>query len=365
MLLLDLLAGYDLGGTATDVLHLRKRESPRPMRSRDTGSVVARWGEPITVPVPGRGELLVARVLIEKTLVGRVGNLLFKVSPTWMQVTMSDGSERFYTLVPNMARSGFILSPIIDSAGKFGELLRGVGRRKTNSPYPVSMRLTRPDVWAGVPITWFYEPEIGVAFQTFEIDFGNASSMDQGALGPEVEQATQLLENVASAAAGATATASTTHSSAYPVSAINDGDRIGAAWGGGGGWNDGSENTFPDWVEIEFKTVTPIDHVVLYTLQDEIPARVEPTDATTFSRWGITAFTLEGKTAGRWEGLATVADNDRVKRTVAFPLTRLSGIRIRVDGALGGYSRIVEIEAGQRKGADGPPEVQRRSDGRP
>lgn len=365
LLLLDLLGGYDLGGTAADVLLLRKRESPRPMRSRQSGSVVAGWGSPIPVPMPGRGEFLVARVLIEKTPAGRAGNLLFKVSPTWVQVTMSDGSERFYTLVPNMARSGFILSPIIDSTAKFGQLLRGMGRWATFGAYPLSMRLTRPDSWAGVPITWFYEPEIRVAFETFEIDFGNASSMDQGAVGASVEPATRLLENVASAAAGATATASTTHSGAYTVSAVNDGDRIGAAWGGGGGWNDGSENTFPDWVEIEFKTATLIDHVVLYTLQDAIPARVEPTDAMTFTRWGITAFTLEGKTAGGWEKLATVADNDRVKRTVAFPLTRLSGIRIRVDGALGGYSRIVEIEAGRREGADGAPAVQQRAVGRP
>src|SRR4029079_3629307 len=63
------------------------------------------------------------------------------------------------------------------------------------------------------------------------------------------------LMNVALASNGAVAIASSTFGSGYsPLGAI-DGSRAGAPWGAGGGWQDASEGTFPDWLEVDFAGV--------------------------------------------------------------------------------------------------------------
>jgi hypothetical protein len=58
--------------------------------------------------------------------------------------------------------------------------------------------------------------------------------------------------NVASQANGGVATASSTFNSAYRASGANDGDRAGANWENGGGWNDATDGAYPDWLQVSF-----------------------------------------------------------------------------------------------------------------
>jgi|KBSSwiStaDraftv2_1062776.scaffolds.fasta_scaffold00786_15 hypothetical protein len=151
--------------------------------------------------------------------------------------------------------------------------------------------------------------------------------------------------NVALASAGAVASASSTFSAAFPVAAVNNGDRTGAGWGAGGGWNDATLGVFPDYVQIVFNGWKTIDHVIAYTLQDNVANPIEPTDSTTFSLYGVTAFTVQGWNGTNWVTLGTVSGNNLVKRTVNFSAFTTDRIRINVTNALNSYSRIVEIEA--------------------
>jgi len=88
-----------------------------------------------------------------------------------------------------------------------------------------------------------------------------------------------------------------------------------------------------------------LDHVTVYTLQDNPYAPSEPTDAMTFSSYGIVNFTVEGWNGSAWTVLGTVIGNNRVKRTVTFAPFMTGSVRINVTGALGGYSHITEVEA--------------------
>ena len=65
----------------------------------------------------------------------------------------------------------------------------------------------------------------------------------------------------------------------------------------------------------------------------------------TFTLYGITAFTVQGKQGGQWVTLATVSGNNLVKRTVNFSPFTTTQIRIRITSALASFSRITEIEA--------------------
>jgi hypothetical protein len=151
--------------------------------------------------------------------------------------------------------------------------------------------------------------------------------------------------NVALAANGAVATASTTNGPGFMPSTVIDNKRSGAGWGAGGGWNDATPGTFPDWIQINFSGVQAVDHVVVYSVQDNYLNPVEPTDSMKFTLRGITSFQVQGFDGTNWVTLATVNGNDLVKRTVSFAPYRTDRIRINILGALATWSRVTEVEA--------------------
>jgi hypothetical protein len=176
-------------------------------------------------------------------------------------------------------------------------------------------------------------------------DAGNAGS-NSAPLSQVVNPPNQI--NVALASNGGVASASSTLTAivgySFPVASVNDNERAGVNYGHGGGWADGTVG-FPDWVEIDFNGSKIIDHVVLYTVQDNWPNPVEPTDTQTFSLWGVTDFLVQGWIGGSWVTLGSVSGNNLVKRTVNFAATTTDRIRINVNNALGSSSRITEVEA--------------------
>ena len=151
--------------------------------------------------------------------------------------------------------------------------------------------------------------------------------------------------NVALAANGGVASASSSLGTGYLPSAANNGDRTGLNWGTGGGWKDATANAYPDWVQINFNGAKTIDHVIVYSMQDNWQSPVEPSNSLTFTLYGITDFQVQGWNGSAWVTLGSVAGNNLVKRTVSFAATATDRIRINVTGALANYSRITEIEA--------------------
>jgi hypothetical protein len=151
--------------------------------------------------------------------------------------------------------------------------------------------------------------------------------------------------NVALATGGSVATASTTYGSGFPVAAVINNERAGANWTAGGGWADGTIDVYPDWVQVDFSGTKTITSVVVYTLQDNWQAPVEPTDSTTFTTYGIRDFTVQGWNGTAWVTLGTVSGNNLVKRTINFTAFSTPRIRINVTSALASVARITEIEA--------------------
>ncbi len=154
--------------------------------------------------------------------------------------------------------------------------------------------------------------------------------------------------NVALATNGGVATASSVYNATtYPIASVNNGDRKGVKWGGGGGWNDATGNLYPDWVQITFNGQKTIDEVDLFTLQDAFASPLEPTATQTFTLYGVTAFDIQAWNGSAWVTVTggAVTGNNLVWRKIGFPAVTTDRIRVQVNGALGGYSRITEIEA--------------------
>lgn len=101
--------------------------------------------------------------------------------------------------------------------------------------------------------------------------------------------------NAALASNGGVASASSSHAN-YPVANAINGDRLGTGWGVAGqpsGWNDNTQGTFPDWLQVTFPSGKNIQEVDVFTLQDNYTAPVTPTPTMTFGVYGITNYQVQ------------------------------------------------------------------------
>src|SRR3984893_17464826 len=175
----------------------------------------------------------------------------------------------------------------------------------------------------------------------------SGDAANSGSTSPSLSQGVSATGsiNVALAGNGGVASASSTLVAGYAPSGAIDNVRSGANWGNGGGWADGTPNSFPDWLQINFNGAKIIDHVVVYSVQDNYQSPVEPTDTMTFSLYGLVDFTVQGWDGANWVTLGTVSGNNLVKRTVNFSPYTTDRIRINVTNALDTWSRITEVKA--------------------
>jgi subtilisin family serine protease len=157
--------------------------------------------------------------------------------------------------------------------------------------------------------------------------------------------------NVAAAANGATATASSTldvHRA--PLAAIN-GDRRGLHWGSdpstGSGWHDATPNSYPDWLEVAFAGAKTVSEVHVFSVQDNYASPSEPFEGLQFTKYGVKSFTVEYWDGVAWQALpgGTVTGNTSVWSKVTFAPVTATKIRVVVTSALAGHSRITEVEA--------------------
>jgi hypothetical protein len=151
--------------------------------------------------------------------------------------------------------------------------------------------------------------------------------------------------NVALASSGATASASSQFSASFPAAAAIDGDEKGLNWSAEGGWADGTSDSYPDWLEVDFPAAKTLDHVIVFTLQDNWQSPSAPTDTMTFTQYGIVDFSVQGWDGTQWVTLGSVTGNNLVKRTISFPAFTTSKIRVNVTSSLSDLSRITEVEA--------------------
>ena len=133
----------------------------------------------------------------------------------------------------------------------------------------------------------------------------------------------------------------------FPASSAIDGNIIGSNWENSGGWNDNTSFSYPDWLEISFNSAKKINEIDVFTLQDAVKQSVTPTGTMTFSKYGITDFDLQYWSGNEWITVpgGSITENNLVWRKVTFDTIVCPKIRIMVNNALGGYSRIVEMQA--------------------
>ena len=119
----ELLARYRPRSFANGFLVLAERGGGgrMPAFRPSTGRREARLGDWIDVP---RGAVF-AKLDVQPTLLGRAATALFKPGRLSITFALRDGSERRFRLVAGMARSGFLVSPLVTNTEEFGLLFAG------------------------------------------------------------------------------------------------------------------------------------------------------------------------------------------------------------------------------------------------
>ncbi len=153
--------------------------------------------------------------------------------------------------------------------------------------------------------------------------------------------------NVAAAANGGTAIGSSTYSSGYGAGGAINGDRKGSPWGSGGGWNDATPNSWPDWLEVDFAGSKTINEVDVFSVQDNYTSPVEPTAAMTFTSTGsLISRCSTGTDHNGWRcRVARSAATTLVWRQITFAALTTTKIRVFVTGA------PVDVEPDYRGGS--------------
>ena len=146
---------------------------------------------------------------------------------------------------------------------------------------------------------------------------------------------------------GGVAVASSAYAAGYAAMGAIDGERSGSNWGNGGGWNDASVDAWPDTLQVNFSGTKTLSEIDIYTVQDAYASPQVPTEAMTFSLYGITDFEVQAWNGAAWVTVpgGNVTGNNRVWRKFTFAPLATNSIRVVVTRALGSWSRITEIEA--------------------
>jgi RHS repeat-associated protein len=153
--------------------------------------------------------------------------------------------------------------------------------------------------------------------------------------------------NVALASNGATASASSAHTCCgfSTWGAINGNNR--GPWGNGEGWNDATQGVVPDWIQVDFAGSKTIDEVSVFSLHDNYTAANTPTEAQTFSLYGLLGFDVQYWNGSSWVTIpnGSVTGNNKVWRKFTFSAVTTSKIRVYINTVPDSWSRVVEIQA--------------------
>lgn len=154
--------------------------------------------------------------------------------------------------------------------------------------------------------------------------------------------------DVAAAANGGGASASSTFSAGYDPSFAINGDRTGAVWGTNGGWNDATPSTFDDWLEVDFNASYSIGEIDIFGLQDSYTLPTTPTLAMTSTLYGLSSFDVQYWNGSSWVTVTggAITGNNKVWKQITFTPVSTTKIRVLVHSSQDGlFSRIVEVEA--------------------
>jgi hypothetical protein len=159
-----ILTNYRLKGTYGEFLVLN-RDQPNNIAANTCNQGSATYSFDEQIPVPGNGALIFAVIDLKPSFLGKLVNFFFKKSEIRITIKMKDGASKNYRLVPIMATSGFLLSPLIEKTEDFKKIISGQRLSKSNQISTFSI--------APVDQFWQWNREFKVNFKIVNLPIAN------------------------------------------------------------------------------------------------------------------------------------------------------------------------------------------------
>jgi hypothetical protein len=121
----ELLTRYDLQDVEIPFVLLRRSSSPRQFHLTRLQQAPLAFGEPLDVPAITGGPVW-AEIELGRTVAGSIVSALYKPPELWLNVSVRDGRRLAKRIVPAMAKSGFLLSPLVEDSATFASLAAAV-----------------------------------------------------------------------------------------------------------------------------------------------------------------------------------------------------------------------------------------------
>jgi hypothetical protein len=113
----ELLTFYDPWAFERDLLVLKRRAEPLravQANSKESTAALGQWVSMEAVNAP-----VMLSVAFSSNLLGRLATFLFRPPILTVTVRLANGDERRFRLIENIARSGFLLSPLAETSSVF------------------------------------------------------------------------------------------------------------------------------------------------------------------------------------------------------------------------------------------------------
>jgi hypothetical protein len=151
----SLIKWYDVELVRPQFLVLGRRVSPRYNAPRRIGSTVARWNEPIRIPQPQDGDLILMRARITPSILGRLKAFLLRTVSVYIEARYDSGRKVRARVVWRNLTEGAIVTTLPTSLGGMIPYFSGpspeIGDRIQSlrfvSAQPVEFSSTIPIVW--------------------------------------------------------------------------------------------------------------------------------------------------------------------------------------------------------------------------
>ncbi|WP_147288319.1 hypothetical protein [Legionella gratiana] len=119
------LSYYQPSTLKNDYLYLHRRSSQVEIpKAKNIHESVYSLGE--TVFVPDISAPVLAEIYMEQSIFGKLMNVLYKPSQLQIVLHLKNGTTKSYRIIPEMAKSEFLISPLVEYTAEFSLLYGGV-----------------------------------------------------------------------------------------------------------------------------------------------------------------------------------------------------------------------------------------------
>lgn len=120
---------------------LKRRPEPFEVEQDLLAGHTVSFGQEVSLPIVSPGVAVLAEIRIRPTLRGRLASLLYKTPTVYLRATTAEGRVGQFRVVPAVAQTGFILSPLLARHVSWGALATGQPQEVNRSMSVVSFTL--------------------------------------------------------------------------------------------------------------------------------------------------------------------------------------------------------------------------------